>query len=117
MGFQTPYVFIVSMDVQADKEALFNEVYDEEHIPALLAVEGVRNVTRCVEEPARVSIGGEIKDVENVGTPRYCAIYEIDGPQVLVSDAWAAAVEAGRWSSEVRPYTSNPSHVLRRVVT
>jgi hypothetical protein len=27
--------------------------------------------------------------------PRYSAIYEIDGPHVLVSPEWAKAVEAG----------------------
>ena len=27
------YLFIVSMDVEPEKEALFNEVYDEEHVP------------------------------------------------------------------------------------
>ena len=27
------YLFIVSMDVAKEKEALFNEVYDKEHVP------------------------------------------------------------------------------------
>lgn len=27
------WIFTASMDVDADKEALLNEVYDEEHIP------------------------------------------------------------------------------------
>ena len=115
MAFQTPYIFVVSMDVAPEKEALFNEVYDEEHVPALLQVAGVRNVSRFVQEPLKLSIGGEVKTVEIEGTPRYCAIYEIDSPDVLVSDAWAEAVEAGRWSTEVRPHTFNRSHVLRRV--
>ena len=38
MPFKTRYVFIVSMDVAPDKEALFNEVYDEEHVPYLMEV-------------------------------------------------------------------------------
>ena len=38
------YIFMVSMDVDADKEALFNEVYDQEHVPNLLKVPGVRAV-------------------------------------------------------------------------
>ena len=33
MPFNAPYAFMVSMDVETDKEELFNEVYDEEHIP------------------------------------------------------------------------------------
>ena len=44
------YVFVVSMDVDPDKEALFNEVYDTEHVPLILSVPGVRAATRlsCV---------------------------------------------------------------------
>jgi hypothetical protein len=38
------YQFFVSMDVQSDKEALFNEVYDSEHVPELLKVPGVLRV-------------------------------------------------------------------------
>ncbi len=29
----TRYLFAVSMDVAADKEAFFNEIYDTEHVP------------------------------------------------------------------------------------
>ena len=40
-----PYLFIASMDVDADKEALFNEVYDTEHIPLILKVPGSSRCT------------------------------------------------------------------------
>ena len=30
---QTKYLFTARMDVEPEKEDLFNEVYDEEHIP------------------------------------------------------------------------------------
>ena len=46
MPITTKYLYIASMDVQPDKEALFNEVYDTEHVPNLLKVPGVRAVTR-----------------------------------------------------------------------
>ena len=41
MTINSKYIFVVSMDVDPDKEALFNEVYDTEHIPNLLQVPGV----------------------------------------------------------------------------
>ena len=41
MPIATKYLFIVSMDVTKEKEALFNEVYDTEHVPLLLKVPGV----------------------------------------------------------------------------
>src|SRR5690349_6593764 len=116
MPIATKYVFIASMDVAHEKEALFNEVYDREHVPNLLKVPGVRSVTRMKTEPAQLNIGGERKPLDGGGAPRYVAIYEIDSPEVLVSDAWAKAVELGRWPSEVRPHTSNRSHVVRKVM-
>src|ERR1700716_3526026 len=46
MTINSKYIFVASMDVDADKEALFNEVYDIEHIPNLLKVPGVHAATR-----------------------------------------------------------------------
>ena len=36
MPMQTRYLFSAAMSVRPDKDALFNEVYDTEHVPALL---------------------------------------------------------------------------------
>src|SRR5688572_1063421 len=99
MPIGTRYLFVASMDVDADKEALFHEVYDTEHVPALLKVPGVRAVSRMVGEPFAFSIGGEEKKLPHEG-PRHSALYEIDSPEVLASREWAAAVEAGRWPKE-----------------
>ena len=114
MPIKSKYLFVVSMDVDKDKEALFNEVYDEEHIPNLMKVAGVQAVARAAGEPFAISIGGEEKKVAHDG-PRYTALYEIDSPGVLTSPAWAKAVEAGRWPGEVRPYTRNRKHALFKV--
>ncbi len=111
MPFSTSYVFMVSMDVDADKEDLFNEVYDTEHIPYLLGVPGVRSVSRLKGQPFSVSIAGDIKNMP-APSPVYTAVYELDSPDVLTSTAWAEAVEKGRWSGEVRPYTHNRSHAI-----
>jgi hypothetical protein len=116
MPIASKYVFIASMDVTPEKEALFNEVYDQEHVPNLLKVPGVRSVTRLKTEPASVNIGGEKKPVTGDGAPTYTAIYEIDSPEVLTSAAWDEAVERGRWPREVRPFTRNRHHVVRKVV-
>lgn len=114
MPLTAPYLFVASMDVDADKEALFHEVYDTEHVPNLLKVPGVHAVSRIQGEPFAVSIGGTEQRITHTG-PRYSALYEIDGPHVLVSAAWAAAVEQGRWPSEVRPYTRNRHHALYKL--
>lgn len=116
MPYKTRYVFIAAMDVDPAKEAIFNEVYDKEHIPNLLKVPGVKSVTRLTQQPLEMYIGGEKKKIVAEGEPRYTAVYEIDSPDVLTSEAWSKAVEAGRWPSEVRPYTRNRRHVLRKVM-
>ncbi|MDP2333923.1 MAG: hypothetical protein Q8M19_24875 [Reyranella sp.] len=116
MPIAAKYLFIVSMDVTKEKEALFNEVYDTEHVPLLLKVPGVRAVTRWKTEPAAFVIAGERKVLDGGTQARYVAIYEIDSPDILVSKAWSEAAEKGRWPSEVRPFTSNRSHVVRKAV-
>ena len=52
MPIKSKYLFVASMDMDPDKETLFNEVYDTEHAPNLLKVPGVhveihRRGSRC----------------------------------------------------------------------
>lgn len=116
MPIKTKYLFMVCMDVTPEKEALFNEVYDEEHVPLLLKVPGVVSVSRMKREPLTVSIGGKKQQIEAEGEPTFTAIYEIESPEVLVSQEWADAVEQGRWPDQVRPHTSNRRHTLHKVI-
>lgn len=116
MPIQTRYLFSASMDVAPEKEDLFNEVYDQEHVPLLLKVPGVISVTRLIAQPLTMSMGGQSQTIVAEGEPKHTALYEIESPDVLLSDAWAEAVEEGRWPKEVRPYTSNRRHVLRKVM-
>jgi hypothetical protein len=115
MPAKAKYVFIASMDVDPDKDALFNEVYDREHIPLILKVPGVVSARRCQTVPLSMIIGGEKKTIVAEGEPKYSAIYELESAEVLVSDGWAKAVDAGRWPTQVRPYTRNRRHVLKRL--
>ncbi|MBT07402.1 MAG: hypothetical protein CMM32_10900 [Rhodospirillaceae bacterium] len=110
------YLLLVSMDVDAEKEALFNEVYDKEHIPALLKVPGVVSVQRSKTTDLEMNIGGQTVQMDPKGEPRYTAIYEITDPQVLTSAAWDTAVEKGRWGIEVRPFTNNRRHTLKKLL-
>ena len=114
MPITAKYLFVVSMDVDRDKEALFNEVYDTEHVPLISKVPGVRGASRLQGEDFTMQLGGESVKKQHEGA-RYTAIYEIDGPQVLLSPAWAKAAETGRWPTDVRPFTRNRSHKLFKV--
>jgi hypothetical protein len=110
------YVFIASMDVDPDKEAVFNELYDSEHVPLLMAVPGVLSAVRTKSEPLKIRISGQTQTLVAEGEPRYSAIYELESPEVLLSDAWAKAVDGGRWRTEVRPYIRNRRLVLRKII-
>ena len=105
------YIFVVSMNVKKEYENLFNEVYDEEHIPYLLKVPGVNKVTRWKGTAFNFSIGGKTKSM-NAPAQKFIAMYEIDSPDVVQSQEWSLAVEEGRWSSQVRQHTSDRSHVM-----
>ena len=85
------------MDVDPAHEGLFNEVYDTEHVPALMEVPGVLSVARCKTQELTMVIGGERRTVVVEDEPVYSAQYEIESPEVLTSDGWGEAVERGRW--------------------
>jgi hypothetical protein len=89
----TRYLHLVRMDVAHDLEKTFNDVYDQEHVPALAAVPGVARATRY-RNPSPTA-------------PRYIAAYEIESPAVLQSAAWKSAGESGRWPKDIRPHTMN----------
>ncbi|MAF47614.1 MAG: hypothetical protein QGH73_09565 [Rhodospirillales bacterium] len=112
----TKYLLIVSMDIDSDKEGLFHQVYDEEHIPLILKLPGVRSVTRLEGQSAKVRVGGQLQNIDMSDEPTFTAIYEIDSPEILETEEWQNAVEAGRWPGEVRPYTSNRRFELRKVI-
>jgi hypothetical protein len=114
MPIQGRYLFTASMDVEPDKEAIFNEVYDTEHVPLLLKVPGVIAVARFKTQELTMVLGGERRTIVVENQPKYSALYELESPDVLVSPAWAKVVDAGRWPGEVRPYTKNRRHVMQQ---
>ncbi|WP_033288526.1 hypothetical protein [Amycolatopsis jejuensis] len=112
MSNQPKYLMIAGMDVQPDKEELFNDVYDTEHVPFLSAVPGVRFAMRYTGQELDMAIGGRTQRLGDGTEPRYYVVYGLESPEVLVSPAWGEAVESGRWPAMVRPYTSNRRHIL-----
>jgi hypothetical protein len=116
MPVKEKWIFTAAMDVDPDKEAIFNEVYDQEHVPHLRRVPGVISVTRAVLDTLLITMGGETKTADTEGVPRYVCILELESPDVLTSAAWARAVDAGRWPTQVRPFTRNRRHTLHKVL-
>lgn len=101
---RTPYVFWVMMDVEPHREALFNDLYDNEHLPLLLKLPGCVNAVRY-----RTAAAGE---------PRYLCAYEVERTDLPMSKVWNDTSDIGRWKPEVRPYTYNKRYIVsERVVS
>ena len=95
---KTPYVFWVMMDIEPHREALFNELYDTEHLPLLSKLPGYVNAVRY-----RTSTEGE---------PRYLCVYEVERADLPQSKQWNDTSDVGRWKPEVRPYTYNKKWIV-----
>lgn len=95
------YLFLVQMDIPKEHEANFNRIYDEQHIPEILKVKGVHSCIRYKLVKSR-----------NDDAPTYCALYELDSPDLPETAEWKAASDTGDWAPMVRPYTSNRRHFV-----
>ena len=116
MTISSKYLLIASMDVDPAHEAIFNDVYDKEHVPYLSEVPGILSVSRFERQDLIMNTGGERRQIRIENEPRYTALYELESPEVLVSDGWDKAVEKGRWPQQVRPHTRNRRHVLLKII-
>lgn len=97
------FLYIAKMDIAPEHEALFNHLYDHEHIPAFLKVPGVLDVER-----------GVLIETKNEGLPKYAAIYHLDSADVIKKPEWRAAADTGEWAPKIRPHTYNRIHALYR---
>ena len=81
-------LLLVMMDIDPEHEDDFNHWYDEEHVPERNAISGFLTARRY-------------RAVE--GGPKYLAIYEMDTPEVLDSEAYRYVSEEGRseWTERV----------------
>jgi hypothetical protein len=99
------FVYVVQMDIPSALEAEFNRIYDEEHVPTILKVPGVRSCARYRLSHSTVT-----------DMPRYLAIYEVDDAAVIDSPAWVEASDLGEWKPKIRPHTTNRRHsVFERI--
>ena len=111
------YFFTAAMDIPTDKEELFNEVYNTEHIPYLSEVSGVISIARFTTQPLRMIMGGEEREIVIENQPKHTAVYEVASPDVLLSPGWSKAVDKGRWATDVREHTFNRRHILLKETT
>ena len=113
---KSSYVLWVSMDIDPSREKTFHRVYEQDHLPTLLGVPGVRSAQRLVTTTGGIVLSGDVKAMGADDIARHHTVYQIDSPKVLVSPEWRAAVDAGAWANSVRPFLTNRRHTVLEVV-
>jgi hypothetical protein len=85
---QAAALMMIGMNVAPEHDHEFNEWYNSEHVPALGAVPGVV----CARRYRGTG-----------GTQRYVALYHLEAPEVVRSDAWRNAADTP-WTQKLRPH-------------
>jgi len=107
MPHETRYLYVAQIAVPKSLEQRFTELYDEEHVPALMTVPGVRSCSRFK------LVWSDTPDM-----PEYLATYDVDAPDVPKSPEWRKASGVGKWPTEIRPHMTVRRHgMFERVTT
>ena len=93
------FIYVVQMDIPKDKEADFNRIYDEQHVPEIMKVPGVLGVTRF-----------KLTESSDKAMPQYLAIYRCASKDIPQNPAWKKASNTGDWKDMIRPHTTNRKH-------
>jgi hypothetical protein len=86
-------LYCFKADVAPEVEQDFNDWYDKEHLEAMAGVPG------CVSARRFVSVEGQQK---------YMALYDLESPDVVNSEAWQKAANTS-WTAKIRPHFRNPA--------
>ena len=86
------HFYMVTFEIAKEDEALFNEIYDTEHVPNIMQVKGVLGVVRFKDAAPTAA-----------GWLHYSALYLITRPDLPVTPEWKKASEIGRWAPMMRP--------------
>lgn len=93
------FVFIAQLAIPRALEQRFTELYDTDHVPALMTVPGVRSCSRY-----------KLVWADTDEMPEYLAIYNVDAPDVPKSQQWREASASGEWPSAIRPHLTVRRH-------
>jgi hypothetical protein len=92
-------LLVNAMNVAPEGEQDFNRWYDEEHIPALSAVPGTLLARRYL--------------ASDTSGQRYLALYHLESPDVVATEAWAKAVDTP-WTARIRPFMRDRLRIVCR---
>jgi hypothetical protein len=96
---------MITFEVAPEDEREFNDVYDSEHVPNILKVDGVLEVIRF-----RDAMPNER------GFLVYSAIYLLARENLHETAEWKTFSEIGRWAPDIRPKLKSRSRRAGPVV-
>ena len=97
------YILMVQLEVADEHVDEFNRLYDSEHVPNLLSVDGV--------------VSGQRYELDRNADDqlRYLAIYEIERPDIPESEEWQKAATTPGWMTVREHITARRRGVFRKM--
>ena len=92
----TPNVMIFACNVKPEMQAEVRKWYTEEHIPSLSKVAGVASARFFAS---------------HAGTHNHIALYEVERPEIVASDAWKKAAVTD-WTKRMFPHLNDVLRVV-----
>ena len=86
------YSMMITFEIAPGDEAEFNDIYDNDHIPNILKLGGVREIIRFRDAAPNAA-----------GWLVYSALYLMDSADYHETAEWKAASDLGRWAPVIRP--------------
>jgi hypothetical protein len=87
-----PYCMMITFEIATEDEAEFNDIYDNDHIPNILELDGVLEVIRFRDAAPNEK-----------GYHVYSALYMLATENLHETAEWKARSELGRWAPIIRP--------------
>jgi hypothetical protein len=89
---RAPYCMIITFEISPADEAEFNEIYDTDHIPNILKLDGLLEVIRFRDASPN-----------DKGYLVYSALYMMTTENLHLTPEWTALSDLGRWAPVIRP--------------
>jgi len=87
-----PFCMMITFEIAPEDESEFNDIYDNDHIPNILKLDGVIEVLRFRDAAPNEK-----------GFLVYSAIYFLAQENLHETPEWKALSDLGRWAPVIRP--------------
>lgn len=87
-----PYCMMITFEIAPEDEAEFNAIYDTDHIPNILKLDGLLEVIRFRDAAPNEK-----------GYLVYSALYLMATANLHLTPEWTALSDLGRWAPVIRP--------------